>query len=257
VPRLTRIAVVLAACAAGAGAVALPAGATPPRAPHRGELTAVEYRQLNAELTALRHAAHAGPLTWNELYAVCRKVGESSALLRSIRRNCSTGIGVEQALAGFNADAQRCAALTQTSTATTTVGSTTGTTTTAAGLTPAQLSLISCLEPEYQAISRAAGSLASVQSALRRQVLARHFGGRCLLTLAPTVPELERERRFRSASSRLARQVVLISRVSAGTLPADTLDLAQIAADARALTGAAKSVLEARRPQNLAVCPHA
>ncbi len=254
---LKRLAVLLALSVATAGAVAGAASATQPVAAHRGELTAIEYRQLNAELTAFRRAVKTGRLTWNGLYAACRKVGESTALLRAVRSNCTTGVGVEQALAGFNADAQRCAALTQTVTGTTTASSTTGTSTAAGGLTSAQLTLIACLEPEYQAISRATGSLYRGQSALRQQVLARRFRGRCLLTLAPTVRQLGLERRFLSTSRRLVHDVVLISRVSAGTLPASALNVVQISADARAFMAAGKAVVETRRPQNLAVCPHA
>ncbi|WP_249020104.1 hypothetical protein [Conexibacter sp. S30A1] len=254
---LERIVVALAVSAVALGAVAGGASATQPMAAHRGELTATEYRQLNAELTSFKRVVRSGRLTWSELYASCRKVGESTALLRSVRSNCNTGFGVEQALAGFNADAQRCAALTQTSTGSTTGTSTTGTSTTPSTLTPAQLSLIACLEPEYQAISRATGSLYERQAGLRRQVLLRGFSGRCLLTLAPTIVQLKRERTFLATSRRLVHDVVLISRVAAGTLPAGALNVAQITADASAFMVAGKAVVETRRPQNLAVCPHA
>ncbi len=240
-----------------AGVVAASATAGQAARVRRGELTAIEYRQLGAELIAFRAAARAGTLTWSELYAACRKVGEATALLRTIRGNCDTGVGVEQALAGFNADALRCAALTQTTTGTTSSTTTTATPSATAALTSSELSLIACLEPEYVAISRGAGSLYRAQSALRRQVLRRGFSGRCLITLAPTVVELRREHRFLSTSTQLTHDVRLISRVSAGTLPASALNVAQTTADAKAFVAAGRAVVGTHRPQNLAVCPHA
>jgi hypothetical protein len=124
-------------------------------------------------------------------------------------------------------------------------------------LTSADLQIIACLEPEYQVISRAAKSVFDVQVALRDEVLARHFAGRCLLTLAPRRSDLEVLRRFVSTSKQLAADVSKISKVFAGTLPASDLNETQINKDAKAFSDAGQAIGKTSRPQKLSVCPHA
>ena len=201
----------------------------------------------------------------------------STALLRTVRLNCNTALGLDQALNGFYAQLARCSAFstttttattttrttatgtttTGTTTGTTTTGTTTtGTTTTPSGLSNTDLQLIACLEPEYQVISRAAKSVYDVQVELRDQVLARHFVGRCLLTLAPRHSDLELLRRFVSTSKQLAADVAKVSKVFAGTLPASAIDMTQINKDAKAFNNAGQAIAKTTRPQKLSVCPH-
>jgi hypothetical protein len=218
-------------------------------------------------------------LTWNDFYKACHIIGQSTALLQSVRSNCDTGIGIDQSLTGFYSDVDRCATLsgisgtttttttTPTGTATTTTGTTTtgtgttttgtGTTTTSSGdLTPAELKLYACLEPEYAVISRAAESVYTAQAKLRSKVLARDFLGRCLLTLAPTTAQLKALTKFVSTSRQLTKDVALITKVSNGQAPSSAIDEAQIEADATAFDNAAKAFAAIHRPQKLSVCPH-
>jgi hypothetical protein len=268
--RSTRTAIALAAI--GAVVISMAGSALAAAPAPNGSLTASEYRQLTAQLSALKKFDSDKRATWREGYAACDKVGQSTALLHSIRTNCNTVLGLDQALEGFYAQVARCSAFTTTTTGTTTTTTptqttttgttttgttTTGTTTTPGGLTSAELQLIACLEPEYQVISRAARSVYDVQMALRDQVLARRFVGRCLLTLAPRRSDLEHLKRFVSTSKQLAADVTKISKVFAGTLPASAINTSQIGRDAAAFSSAGKAVSKTRRPQKLSVCPHA
>ena len=272
--RPTQLAIAIAvACVIGVSASASAIAAAP--AP-QGTLTATEYQQLTAQLLAINKFDHDKRATWTEGYAACDKAGRSTALLRTIRTNCNTALGLDQALVGFYAQSARCSAFsttttgtatTTTPTGTTTTGTTTtgttttgttttGTTTTPGGLSSTDLQFIACLEPEYQVISRAAKSVYAIQQALRSQVLARHFIGRCLLTLAPRRSDLEELNRFVTTSTQLAKDVAKVSKVFAGTLPASALNEAQISKDARAFDRAGQAISKTRRPQKLAVCPH-
>jgi hypothetical protein len=273
--RSTRIAIALAAICAVVIAMAGSAVAAAP-APN-GSLTASEYKQLTAQLVALKKFDHNKRATWQEGYAACDKVGQSTALLHSIRTNCNTVLGLDQALTGFYTQVARCSAFSTTTTGTTTTttptqttttettttGTTTtgttprGTTTTTGGLSNAELQFIACLEPEYQVISRAAKSVYDVQVALRGQVLARRFGGRCLLTLAPRRSDLELLHRFAATSKQLAADVAKLSKVFAGTLPAGAVNTSQINKDAKAFNNAGDAIGKTSRPQKLSVCPHA
>jgi hypothetical protein len=242
-------------------------------------LTATEYKQLTQQLAALKKFDHNKRATWKEGYAACDKAGQSTALLRTVRTNCNTALGLDQAFNGFYAQLARCSAFSTTTTGTTTTTTptgttttgttttgttttgttgttTTGTTTTPGGLSSTDLQFIACLEPEYQVISRAAKSVYQIQAVLRSQVLARHFVGRCLLTLAPRRSDLQRLRRFVSTSKQLAADVAKISKVFAGTLPATDLNEKQINKDAKAFNNAGQAVSKTTRPQKLSVCPH-
>ena len=272
--RSTRIAIVLAAICAVVISLAGSAIAAAP-APN-GALTASEYKQLNQQLAALKKFDHDKRATWREGYAACDKAGQSTALLHSIRTNCNTVLGLDQALVGFYTQVARCSAFSTTTTGTTTTTTptqttttgttttgttttgttTTGTTTTPGGLSSTELQFIACLEPEYQVISRAAKSVYDVQVALRAQVLARHFVGRCLLTLAPRHSDLQVLKRFVSTSKQLAADVAKISKVFAGTLPAGAINDSQINKDATAFNRAGVAISKRSRPQKLSVCPH-
>lgn len=267
--RSIRIAFVIAAVTAMAVAASVPALAASP--PPKGALTAAEYGQLTAEQVAFKKLQHDKRLTWNAIYGMCSKVGRSTALLKSIRTNCDTGVGIEQSLIGFYADVQRCSALstnttttgtTTTPTGTTTTGTTTtGTTTTSTTtssptLSPAELKVYACLDPEYAVIGRAAASVDKAQSALRSQVLVRHFTGRCLLTLAPTKQQLHALGRFVATAKQLAKDVELITKVADGQEPMSSINGAQIERDSAAFGQASGAYAHLHRPQNLSVCPH-
>ncbi len=176
--RATRVALAVAVlCAAASSAAASATGATPSP---RGVLTATEYAQLDEQHVALRKFEHNKLATWNEGYAACDKVGQSTDLLRSERTNCNQAVGIDQSLEGFYAKAERCAALqtttttttpaTTTTTAATTTGATTTstTTTTTGGLDSAQWQLIACLEPGYAVISRAAKAVYEARNRIAR-----------------------------------------------------------------------------------------
>jgi len=268
--RSTGVAIALAAICAFAISMAGSAVAATP-APN-GSLTATEYKQMTAELAALKKFDHNKRATWQEGYAACDKVGQSTALLHSVRTNCNTVLLLDQALVGFYTQAAKCSALsttttgtttTTTPTQTTTTGTTTtgttpsGTTTTPGGLTSTELQFIACLRTDYQAISLGAQAVYKVQVALRHQVVARHFAGRCLLTLAPRRSDLKVLKRFAATSKQLAADVTKISKVQAGTLPASAINTSQINKDSKAFTSAGDAISKTSRPQKLSVCPHA
>jgi hypothetical protein len=283
--RSLRIPVAVIAALAVSVAVTVPAiaAATGPK----GTLTHTEYQKLTAEQVAFKKLAKKKNLTWNDFYTVCHTVGQSTALMQAVRSNCDTGIGIDQSLSGFAADAERCTALSTgtttstTPTSTTTTGTTTtgtgttttgtGTTTTATGttttgtgttttstgtLTPTQLKLFACLEPEYAVISRALESVYQGQVSLRSKVLARDFVGRCELTLAPTVAQIKALTKFVSTSKQLTKDVALITKVSNGQAPSSAINDTQIENDSLAFDQAAKDFAALHRPQKLSVCPH-
>jgi hypothetical protein len=241
----------------------------------KGTLTSLEYKQLIAEQVAFDKLKKKKDLTWNDFYKACHTVGQSTALLKSVRANCDTGIGIDQSLTGFYSDVERCAALagitntttgtTTTSTGTTTTGTTTtdtgttttGTTTTSGQLSTQDLKLYACLEPEYAVISRAAESVYSAQASLRSQVLKRDFTGRCELTLAPTIAQLKALTRFVSTSRQLTKDVALVTKVANGQAPSSSIDETQIESDAAAFDRAAADFAKIKRPQKLSVCSHA
>jgi hypothetical protein len=239
----------------------------------KGTLTSTEYKQLTAEQVAFKKLDKKKNLTWNDFYKTCHIVGQSTALMQGVRTNCDTGIGIDQSLSGFYADAERCEALaggttttgaTTTGTGTTTTGTATGTTTTTTGttttttgpLSAAQLKLFACLEPEYAVISRAAESVYKAQASLRRKVLARDFVGRCRLTLAPTVAQLKALTKFVSTAKQLTKDVALITKVANGQAPSSAIDQTQIADDSLAFDAASLAFGKLKRPQKLSVCPH-
>jgi hypothetical protein len=278
--RSIRIAIAVAAATALTVAISVPAMAA---AAPKGSLTSTEYKQLIAEQADFKKLDKKKNLTVTELYTACHVVGQSTQLLKSIRNNCETGLGFDQTLIGFYSDAARCEALstgtttTTTSTGTTTTGTTTtgtgttttgttttgttttgtGTTTTSTGaLSPTELKLYACLQPEFTVISRALGSVYQDQADLRSKVLARDFVGRCKLTLAPTVAQLTALKRFLATSKQLAKDVSLITKVANGQAPASAIDDAQIEKDGTAFDNTSKAFSALHRPQKLSVCPH-
>jgi hypothetical protein len=281
--RSIRVAIAVAAATALTVAMAVPAMATV--AP-KDSLTSTEYKQLTTEQVAFKKLDHKKQVTWSQIYTACHTVGQSTALLRSVRSNCETGVGIDQSLDGFYADVERCSALSTGTTTTTTPTTTgTGTTTTATGttttgtgttttdtgttttdtgttttgssaLTPAELKLFACLQPEYAVISRGVKSVYEGQTGLRTQVLARDFAGRCLLTLAPTTTQLKALKRFAKTSKQLSADVSLITKVANGHAPASTINDKQVESDSASFSAAGKAFESLHRPQKLSVCPH-
>jgi hypothetical protein len=267
---ILRTTTLAAAAATSTAALAVAAPTAMAASAPKGTLSSSEYRQLTAEQAAYRKLTQRKRVTWTQIAAVCHTVGRSTALLSSVRTNCDTGVGVDQSLAGFYADLDRCAALTTntttgtttTATGTTTTGTSTtitGTTTTGGSgvlLTPAELKLFACLQPEYAVIGRAVKSLYSAQAGLRSQVLARDFAGRCRLTLAPSTAQLKALSHFAATSRQLAADVALITKVANGQAPASALNGTQIKDDSAAFAAAGKAFEHLHRPQKLSVCPH-
>lgn len=269
--RSTRTAVAAAVMLAIAVSSAIPALAAA-RGP-KGTLTPIEYKQLLAEQAAFKKLRHNKHLTWNDIYAVCHLVGRSTDLSQSVRSNCDTGVGIDQSLAGFYSDIERCSALstgtgttstttpaaTPTTTTTTTPAATptgTGTTTTTAGLSASDFKLLACMQPEYAVIARALKAVSTSQARLRAQVLARDFTGRCRLTLAPTTRGLALLRRFAATAKQLAADVEQITQVANGSAPSSSVNTAQVQADSLSFATAGRQFEHITRPQNLAVCPH-
>jgi hypothetical protein len=273
--RSIRIAIAVAAATALTVAMAVPAMAS---AAPKDSLTSTEYKQLITEQADFKKLEKKKNLTLTELYTACHAVGQSTQLLKSVRNNCETGLGFDQTLISFDSDLARCEALstgtttTTTSTGTTTTGTTTtgtgttttGTTTTATGttttgsgaLTPADLKLFACMQPEYAVISRAVRSIYEGQTGLRTQVLARDFVGRCRLTLAPTTTQLRALKRFASTSKQLSADVSLITKVANGRAPVSAIDDTQVESDSTSFSAAGKKFESLTRPQKLSVCPH-
>jgi hypothetical protein len=275
--RSCRTAIALALAMALSVAIVVPAmaAATAPK----GSLTSTEYSQLTAEQADFKKLDKKKNLTLAELYKACHLVGQSTPLLKTIRSNCEAGLGFDQTLIGFYSDVARCGALstgtttgtTTTGTGTTTTGTTTGTGTTTTGttttgtgttttstgaLTPTELKLYACLQPEFAVISRAVGAMYHDQAKLRSRVLARDFVGRCELTLAPTLAQLKALKRFLSTSTQLSKDVSLITKVANGQAPASSIDETQIEKDGTSFDSAAKAFSALHRPQKLSVCPH-
>jgi hypothetical protein len=273
--RSIRIAIAVAAATALTVAISVPAMAA---AAPKNSLTSTEYKQLIAEQADFKKLDKKKNLTLTELYTACHAVGQSTQLLKSVRNNCETGLGFDQTLISFDSDLARCEALstgtttTTTSTGTTTTGTTTtgtgttttGTTTTATGttttgsgaLTPADLKLFACLQPEYAVISRAVRSIYESQVDLRSKVLARDFVGRCELTLAPTSAQLKTLKRFAATSKQLSADVSLITKVANGHAPASAINEKQVESDSASFSAAGKKFESLHRPQKLSVCPH-
>jgi hypothetical protein len=285
--RSIRIAIAVAAATALTVAMAVPAMAS---AAPKDSLTSTEYKQLITEQADFKKLEKKKNLTLTELYTACHAVGQSTQLLKSVRNNCETGLGFDQTLISFDSDLARCEALstgtttTTTSTGTTTTGTTTtgtgttttgttttgtgttttGTTTTATGttttgsgaLTPADLKLFACMQPEYAVISRAVRSIYEGQTGLRTQVLARDFVGRCRLTLAPTTTQLRALKHFASTSKQLSADVSLITKVANGRAPVSAIDDTQVESDSTSFSAAGKKFESLTRPQKLSVCPH-
>jgi hypothetical protein len=249
VPNAKRLVIGLSAvCAATAICMSASAAAAVPR----GTLTSAEYTQLSVATAALNKSASSKSLNWPKARAACRKVGSSTALLTTQRATCAWTVNVLDALASFPAEQRRCPKSTGTTTGTTTT--TTGTSTTPAD--SAEIELIICMSPHYQALARDAKALDRADISARRDVLARGFSGPCLATLAPTPANLRTVKRFASSTAKLADDVTLLIKVTEGKAPASDFNQAQIDNDVKQFESSATAVLVEHGQQKLSVCPH-
>jgi hypothetical protein len=259
----------LIAAAAAASIVAVmgvcvPAAAiaAPTHAPPRGTLTAVEYKELTQQQAAFKLVLKSKSGTWTQANA---------ASVTTLR-----------ALTNFGVDAEKCSAAaaksttgttttpttttpttttTATGTTTTATTTTTGTTTTGTTTTPgiptgAALQEIVCLNSDYQALGHAAKAMYPADKAARKQALRRGFKGKCLATLVATPAQLRHEEQFVFATTHLAADVEVLTKVSRGQAPPSRITAVQLEDDAVSFEQASKVFLDENGPQKLSVCPH-
>lgn len=219
----------------------------------RGTLTASEYQQLTAATSALNKSANAKAIDWSKARAACGRVGGATALLRTQRATCLGSVNVLDALVSFPAEQRGCPK----TTGTTTTGTTTSTTTTTptAADSPA-IQVMICMNPHYQALSRDARTIDRADIAARHQALQRGFGGACLTALAPTLAELATAKRFALSTTKVAADVVLLIKVTTGTLPAADFNQTRIDNDVKLFEDSATAVLIEHGQPALSVCPH-
>jgi hypothetical protein len=220
----------------------------------RGTLTASEYQQLTAATAALDKSASAKAIDWPKARAACGRVSRTTALLRTQRATCFGSVNVLDALASFPAEQRGCPRTSATTTTTTTT-TTTGATTTTPSDSPA-IQVMICMNPHYQALSRDAKVIDSADVASRKQALERGFSGACLTALAPTAAELATAKRFAASTAKLAADVVLLSKVTSGKLPAGDFNQTNIDNDVKLFEDSATAVLIEHGQPALSVCPH-
>jgi hypothetical protein len=272
-------ALIAAAAAASIWAVmgvCVPAAAiaAPTHGPPRGTLTAVEYKELTQQQAAFKVVLKSKNGTWTQANAACRKAGVANPLVKTQRQICLSSVTTLKALTNFGADEEKCSAAaaktttgttttpatttpTTTATGTTTGTTTTGTTTTPTGIpTGAALQEIVCLNSDYQALGRAAKVMYPADKAARKQALRRGFKGMCLATLVATPAQLRHEEQFVFATTHLAADVEVLTKVSRGQLPPSKITAVQLEDDAASFEEASKAFLNENGPQKLSVCPH-
>jgi hypothetical protein len=282
-------ALIAAAAAASIWAVmgvCVPAAAiaAPTQGPPRGTLTAVEYKELTQQQTAFKVVLKNKNGTWTQANAACRKAGVANPLVKTQRQICLASVITLKALTNFGVDEEKCSAAAAksttgttttptttaptTTTGTTTTGTTTtgttptettttGTTTTTTGIpTGAALQEIVCLNSDYQALGRAAKAMYPADKAARKQAVRRGFEGKCLATLVATPAQLRHEEQFVFATTHLAADVEVLTKVSRGQVPPSKITAVQLEDDAASFDEASKTFLNENGPQKLSVCPH-
>lgn len=281
-------ALIAAAAAASIWAVmgaCVPAAAiaAPTHGPPRGTLTAAEYKELTQQQAAYKRVVKSKNGTWTQAAAACRKAGVANPLLKTQRQGCLAAVNTFKTLTNFGVDEAKCAVAaaktttgttttpttttpTTTTTGTTTTGTTTtgttttGTTTTGTtttGLpTGTALHELVCLNSDYQALGRAAKAEYPADKAARKQAVRRGFKGLCLATLVPTPAQLRHEEQFVFATTHLAADVKLLTKVSRGQAPPSKITAVQLDDDAASFEEASRAFLNESGPQKLSVCPH-
>jgi hypothetical protein len=241
--RVTRLAAI-------AGAVVVGASASAAAAVPKGTLTGAEYRRLSVGMTALDQSVSGKSVNWSRARAACRAVGDATGLLRTQRASCLESMAVLDALASFPPEERRCPAAVTTTTDTTT----TGTTTTPAD--SAQIQVMVCMNPRYQALTRDAKALDRGAIVARNAALARGFSGSCLAALAPTPTDLKKSKQFASSTAQLAADVALLIRVTEGKAPSSDFNQAKIDNDVKQFETSATAVLDEHGQPKLSACPH-
>lgn len=261
VMRRVLIAALTAACLTGSAA-ALASAASPPK----GTLSANEYKQLTQAASTLKHLEKGNNIDWAKANAACRQVGGSTRLLKSQTTSCLAGMATFRALASFGSDEAKCVraiaeATSTTPTATeptpTPTGTTTaGTTTTTTALDSTTVHLLVCLDPDYQALSRAAKAEYAADTKGRGVAVKRGFKALCLATLTEPQANLRDEELYSFTTAHLAIDVALLTKVSRGQAPTSQLNNNQLEDDARGFDAASKKFLNDNGPQKLSVCAH-
>ena len=268
--RLVAIACCLAAvCGALAayGSAAALAKAVP-----AGKLTSAEYAQLVAQQKAIKSAFKRRSV-FIAMRAGCRLVRTPTVLAANERVDCLDSVNVFEELVFLSFARKACdtaASHTTTSTTTTTTTTTTGTTTTGTtttGTTPGsttttpagntQQSSLVCLNPIFQALSRAVVVMYAKDAKLRRVLLARRLPSKCVDTIGPSLRVLRLETLLSIATRKVAADTKLLTRVARGQAPGSQVHLAKITADEVAYGRASGQFLSSPQPTKLSVCPHA
>jgi hypothetical protein len=234
-------------------------------APMQGKLSATEFKQLSAQVAGLESSLTGKSPSWAKAAAACRRVGVSTPLLKTQRENCLASIGTVRALLRFTVDQTKCASVSSLG-ATEAAASTATTPTTfkapaptpgAGGLSAAKLKTLSCLNSDYQALSRLARTMYTSDVAARQQALARGFKGLCLRTLADTSADLRLEGGFAATAKDLAADIATLTKVSQGKAPASTAKGLHTLRDAKTFGTQVTKLLAENGPDKLSVCPHA
>jgi hypothetical protein len=202
-------------------------------------------------MTELNKSVDAKSVNWVRARSACRAVGGATDLLRTQRATCLSSIAALESLAGFPSEERMCSRRVNTTTT-----STTASTTTTTPDDPAAIQLLVCMSPRYRALARYSRELDTEAIAARRSVLTRGFSGSCLAALAPTPADLSKAKLFASSTARLARDVGLLIKVTAGKAPASDFNQAKIDSDVRQFEKSASAVLDEHGQPKLSVCPH-
>jgi hypothetical protein len=269
---MNRITRTILAMGAVFAALSVPIAADATSAPN-GMLTAAEYKQVGTAIAALKKATSGQRANWSRIAAACRDTGSATALLRTQRASCLAATAEFHTVARFPSAQVKCqtaatntvgATTTSTTTTpgTTTTGtSTTGTTTTGTTTTPTAaqqvvFQTLACLSPDYQAIARGAKTMYATQAAARDAVIARHFTGLCLVTLAGRPSDMANLKRFASSAEHLAADIALLVKVTKGQAPASAVNQTRLYTDSRQFETSFHALATANTPQKLSACPH-
>jgi hypothetical protein len=255
-------------------AASVGAGVAVAAAPQR-ILTATEYTQLTASQAVTKKAFGSKAINWNRARAACAVIGDSTALLKGERLLCLNGVVIVKALTVSSPQEQKCLALLNGTTTTTTPTTTTGTTTTGTSTTGTTITGTSttisgtttntestaaqgliCLTPLYVTLRGEAIKTYASDVAVRKLSEQRGFAGLCLNTLAATTTQLRKEKAFVDATKKFADDLVLFTKVASGEAPSSVLDGTNLSAAAEAFTRAVGTYLSASGPSKLSVCPH-
>lgn len=229
-----------ALCSAAVIGVPLAAGAS---APHR-TLSGSEYSELSAMYSGLLNTANAG--NWAVLRQACEKAGTATPLLATQRSSCVDEVNTISYIETLSSAEKTC---------NTAIAASSG-----SGSTAAQdlsvLQEISCLNNDYQQLSKLAGDSYTQEADARQSALARGFTGVCLATLVDTESQLQVERQFALTAQRLAKESsTLTNRDGLKSAPSPS-GIALYQSDLKAFDKAFLALTKLNGPTKLSVCPH-